>query len=789
MLRLLYFICVLGCFAQEIFAQNPHFKISGKVTDKQGKPVNGAHVSVDESHSNTTSDSLGVFQILKLGSGSYHLHVSHVGYRTKDTLLVIKENVSGLQLVLDETFIELSKILIEESTFKLPNREQSQSMVVVDKDFILKYSGNTLMQTLSRISGVQSINTGVSISKPVIRGLGFNRVVVNENGMKQEGQQWGADHGLEVDQNNIERVEVIKGPASLLYGSDALAGVVNLWSALPPEVNSLSGAVMVTGRSNNDLGSIMAHLQFNKNGIWAKARVSASNYADYRVPANQFIYNTFVLPIYNSRIKNTAGRENNFNLSFGVNKNKASTAFTVSYYDLKTGFFPGAHGIPMAYTLTPDLSVRNVELPQQRVRHFKVVNNSTLRLGNHKLTVDLSYQRNFRQELSEPHNHGFGPVITDNTELQFVLQTYAAVMRFHHHISYKFTNIYGISGQYQENKISGFSFLIPNYFSSGLGAFAFSKYSISNQLILNAGLRYDYSNLKTLSYRQPIYDADNVIVDYWQRAPALNKKFNNVSGAVGLSWFPKEDFNIKVNFGSSFRIPTAPELTSNGIHHGSFRHEVGDSALKPEKGYQFDVGFYYEKKKFAISATPFFNYFNQFIFLDPTSKFSPLPDAGLIYQYNQADGIHTGFEFTTDYHVTKSLHLGLNGQFVYAYNLESGYNFPFIPPASCIADVQYEFEQIGKWLEDTYVELSVLGTLSQDLTARNEFFTPGSVLLNLNFGTQIVIGKFRMKFIGGVQNLLNTRYYMHLSRWRMINLPEPGRNFTLSLMIPFQFKI
>jgi iron complex outermembrane receptor protein len=786
-LKILFF--VLQCFVQQGIAQNIQHNIAGIVSDKFGNPVRGAHISVDESHLNTTSDSLGKFELLKLGTGSYHLHIRHIGYKTKDTVLLVKSNISGIHLVLDETFIELSKILIEESTFKLPNREQSQSMVVVDKDYILKYSGNTLMQTLSRISGVQSINTGVSISKPVIRGLGFNRVVVNENGMKQEGQQWGADHGLEVDQNNIERVEIIKGPASLLYGSDALAGVVNLWSALPPQVNSLSGSLMFTGRSNNDLGGIMANLQLNKNGYWAKARVSASNYADYRVPANQFVYNTFVLPIYNSRIKNTAGRENNLNFSFGINKNKASTAFSISYYDLKTGFFPGAHGIPMAYNLTPDLSNRNVDLPQQRVRHFKVVNNSIIRLGNHKLTLDLSYQKNFRQELSEPHNHGFGPIIMSNTELQFELQTYSAVMRFHHHINTKFSNIYGVSGQYQENKINGFSFLIPNFFSSGLGAFAFSKYSISNQLIFNAGLRYDYSNLKTLSYRQPIYNADNEIIDYWERAPALNKKFNNASGAVGISWFPKEDFNVKVNFGSSFRTPTAPELTSNGIHHGSFRHEVGDSALKPEKGYQFDIGFYYEKKKFALSVTPFFNYFNQFIFLDPTSKFSPLPDAGLIYQYNQADGIHTGFEFTTDYHVTKSLHLGLNGQFVYAYNLESGYNFPFIPPASCIADVQYEFESIGKWFEDTYVELSVLGTLSQDLTARNEFFTPGSVLLHVNFGTQINLGRFRMKLIGGIQNLLNSRYYMHLSRWRMINLPEPGRNFTISIMIPFQFKI
>ena len=760
--------------------------ISGTITDEQGTPLPAVTVFIHEVSKSTQTNNLGEFKISGIKPGNYHLHLHLIGYQAAEIDLNVATTNEPLKITLQQASIELNNITIEESILKSGQREQSQSMQVVDKEFMLKNGNASLMKILENIPGVSSINTGQGVSKPVIRGMGFNRVVVAENGIKQEGQQWGGDHGLEIDQFSVDRVEVLKGPSSLMYGSDGIGGVVNIRPAPAPELNTTQSALLLTGRSVNDFVGLSGMSSINKNDKFFRARISVQDYADYRVPADSFIYNSYILPIEKQRLKNTAGRERNAQFMLGTSKKWGYSTLTFSVFDQKVGLFSGAHGIPRSYELKHDSTHRDIDLPYQSVQHYKALSNTSLMIGKHWMEIDLGYQFNHRREFSSPHAHGKGPQPQGDVELEFKLQTITSNVRFHFEGSKNLKWVFGINNSSQQNRIGGFSFLIPVYNNFSTGAFAFMRKEVSKKLIFNAGIRYDYGNIRADRYLRAIY-ADSVTISvYEQASPNINRTFNNASGSTGISWFPAEKLNVKFNFGSGFRMPTAPELTANGIHHGSFRHEMGDSTLTSERGYQSDLLMKYATKKWEISVSPYFNYFDGFIFLDPTPEFSLLPDAGLLYRFNQANAIHYGAEFQSDMHITEHFHFGLSGQYVAGLNLETSYSLPFMPPAQLRSDVEYEWEKWGKRLKDVYIGVQWQGVFDQNDVARNEPETPGFSLINLNFGTGIQVGKQTWKLVLNIQNVFDTKYFAHLNRYRMLNLPEAGRNVMFSVLIPFK---
>lgn len=782
------FLGLFWAMAQMLYGQSG-LTLGGKIIDNATHiPLIEAHVYIHELETGEVSDTYGNFSFKNLKPGNYHLHITMLGYKPRIVDVKLDANLDMGKIEMESSSSELKRIEIEDSQFRTTRQEISQSINVVDRAFIEKNPGSSFAGILAKVPGVQAVTTSTGIAKPLIRGLGFNRVAVAEYGIKQEGQQWGADHGLEIDQFNVDRVEIIKGPGSLLYGSDAISGIINIRPSFAIKPNRMQAGALFTYRSNNNLYGYSAYAAMNKKGILFKVRFSGQDYGDYKVPADHFVYNSYVLPIANKRLKNTAGRERNASVTLGVMKNWGFTAVTATYYDLKAGFFPGAHGIPKVNDLGADESNRNIDLPSQRVQHLKVISNSNIKVGKHWLEADLGYQFNYRNEYSTPHSHGMAPVPQGNTELSFALQTLSGNIKFHHIITRKLKGVYGIGGQYRNNRSGGYSFLIPDFTEAGIGAFGFWKYEIDPTKIFTAGIRYDYAHTTAKAHYQMQY-VNGTAQGPQRMSPDIDRNFGNVSGAVGFSWVPREHLNIKFNLGSSYRLPTAVELTANGIHHGSLRHEQGDSTLKPERGLQFDFGITWESKKVDFTVSPFFNYFFGFIFLDPTAEFSPLPEAGLLWKYNQADGLHTGLEFLLDYHPVKGLHLNTGAQFVYTYNMETGYHFPLIPPAGGHAEVEYEYDLPGKIFDETYLGVEVRWAAPQLLTARNEFTTPGYGILNINLGTQINMKSQPLKLRLSIQNLLNTKYYNHLSTWRQLGLPEPGRNFMLSVIFPLEFKI
>lgn len=782
------FIYVLGFMLAALNAAGQNsFSISGTVKNADGENLPGAAILLHELNKGVSTDVNGKYTFTGIKTGKYHLHVEYIGYESGNIDVEITNRDITADVELKKTSLELRGIVVEESLLKTKQQYLSQPIEIISAKEIEKHSSGNIANALDRMAGLSSINTGTNIGKPVIRGFSFNRVLVTENGIKQEGQQWGADHGLEIDQYNVDRIEILRGASAIMYGSDAMGGVINIRPAAPPKLNSVQGGVALNGKSNNQLLGLSVNAGVNVKNNYLKVRFSSQDFADFSVPADSFTYIGYVLPLENGKLKNTAGRERNVSATIGTNRSWGYSSITVSNVWQQFGFFAGSHGIPRAYQLTDDGDPRNIGLPYQEVNHLKIISNSSFMIGKNWLETDLGFQENVRKEFSTPHSHGFAPLPGNNLEHELTLKTFSGNLRLKMRNNERFQKTTGISFQFQDNRRGGFNFLLPDYWSATVGGFIYALYRASDKLSVNGGLRFDYGHIDISQTLQPLYNPDQSIDHYSERNPAIVKDFYNFSGSLGISYAASEKFTLKVNFGKTFKMPVTAELAANGVHHGTFRHEAGDSSLTSEDGYQTDIGFYFNSKNARFSFTPFFNYFPNFIFLTPTAQFSPLPDAGQIYKYEQAKAINTGLEVVLDWHITKTLHASVNGEFVYAQNMDDFYPIPFIPPASALADLEYEFKKLPKFLSEAYIGVNTSFVAPQNLTARNEKKTSGYILPGLAAGSSFKLGKQELAFSFEVQNILNQKYFNHLNRYRLLNLPEPGRNFIVSLRLPLEY--
>lgn len=792
-------ILLLIIFSSHGYAQDT-FSIRGTVSDDTGEELPGATVELHELGKAVITDLEGQYVLKGIRPGTYHLHVTYIGYEAVDRTVKVRNSNQVENFQLHPSSIELREVLVEANPFKSGPLEQSLSIETVSRQFLDHNQGNNFVNTLERLPGISAINTGVGISKPVIRGLSFNRIIVSDRGIKQEGQQWGADHGLELDQFDPQQVDIIKGPASLMYGSDGMGGVIQIRPPKLASENTLRGTISGLYRSNNNFWGTSAYLEGNENGFVYNARASAIDFADIQVPASSAFYNDRLIPIYDQRLKNTAGQERNFTLMGGIRKSWGYSTLTLSSFNQQAGIYPGAMAKPGEYSVAPDGDHRNIDLPRQRVNHLKLISNTNVKLGNDWLEADLGYQFNNRREESEPHAHGRQQV-TGNLAMQLRLHTFSGNLRYHHNWNGSASSIWGLQGQYQRNQRDGFEFLLPDLKTANLGAYHYSEYSLGSKVTINGGLRLDYGQVNAREFRHP---ADWVIVHNQQtdvneliRSTPIERQYANLSGALGISYYPSHAFNAKLNLGNSFKIPSYAELASNGVHHGTFRHELGDSTLNAEHGYQADLNLTYHTNRLHLALTPYAYYFRDFIYLSPSSSYSSidaqgirysLPEGGQVYRYRQDDAIFTGFEATAEYHLFDDLHLLASAEYVRNRNLISSLPLPFTPPLSLFTEAEYTFNWPKRRIPKAWIGINSRYTADQTRVDRNERETPGYLIFGLNTGMEVKLGNQLLELSLMVDNLSNETYFNHLSRYRLLNLPEQGRNISIRVKVPFSLK-
>jgi iron complex outermembrane receptor protein len=745
-------------------------QLTGKVTDaKTGEPLQGASVVIADSRIGTITNSQGVFTINNIASGHTILEVSYAGYETiVDHVDITRSNQLNFQL--KRSVREYEGVTVTGVAGATSIRKAPIPITRINKNELLITPSTNIIDALSRQPGVSQLATGPAISKPVIRGLGYNRLVTINDGVRQEGQQWGDEHGIEIDENSVSRVEILKGPASLIYGSDAIAGVVNIITTSPVQNNTVTGNLLTSYQTNNAQRSIFANIAGNQNGFnwnaWGDF-TKADNYSNK----------------YDGKVFNSGFNDKNAGGYVGYNGAWGFSHFIFSSFNQEIGVIEGERNDDGSFVEAT---------PAQHVNHTKIIADNIFSAGRGKIKLNLGWQRNRRREFESADN-------TDVADLYFDLKT------FNYHASYQFddkngwiTSV-GFTGMKQVNDNKGAETLIPEYHLFDIGAFLYSQKTIDKATI-SGGLRYDNRWLKSSELTE-----DSEI-----KFEGFSKSFSNVSGSLGVSYSPTSSLTMKLNAARGFRAPAVPELASNGAHEGTNRYEFGDQHLKSETTFQVDADIELSTEHVLFSFSTFYNHIGNFIFYSRLSNSSGGDslvnvNGNMIpaFKFSQHTTNLPGFEALVDIHPHPFDWLHWENTFSYVRGrftepVGETKNVPFIPAAKWSSEIKMSLFSKAKKVKHTTFTVEGVNYFRQNdpfTSYGTETSTPGYLLFNAGLSTEIHNTKrklFSIYLLGN--NLTDQAYQNHLSRLKYtdenpvtgrIGVFNMGRNFMIKLNVNF----
>ena len=727
------FIALLLGFSLVATAQN---KIIGTVSDKENKPLTNVIVSIPEIHKETISDAEGKYTLSNLPNGTFKIVFSSVGYATQMLSVAISEKEITQNIVLEDNMIHMDEVIVSTAFNKL----QSQNVMKVEHESLksLQQKGAaTLVEGLATIPGVAQVSTGTSIGKPVIRGLSGNRVLVYSQGVRLENQQFGEEHGLGLNDSGVESVEVIKGPASLLYGSDALGGVLYFNPekfANPKEFKAdFSQRVF-----SNTLGSSTSLGLKTSTENWKfLARGSFNTHADYQIPDGD-------------RVTNTRYNESDFKTGIGYSSSKFSSVLRYNFNKLDLGIPEDGLGEQSTShsTLYPKQAVDNHILSLHNNFYFK----------NSKLDADLGYIFNDRSEFTD----------SNVASLHMKLKTFNYDLKYYLPKLRKVETIVGLQGMHQSNKNSGEELLIPDATTNDFGVFGTANYEFGKN-VLQAGLRFD--NRKISAETHGIVGQEG----YFE---AIDKSFDSFNASLGYKTNLADDFTLRLNVASGFRAPNLAELTSNGVHEGSNRYEIGNANLKNEQNLQTDLNLEYKSSHFEIFANGFYNHINNYIFISPNGN---VIAGNNVYDYVQANAKLYGGEAGIHFHPHPLDWLHFTSSFETVIGKkDDGSNLPLIPANKWNNTFKGEFE-LKNWWKEGFATLNIESTFAQNNNGEFETRTNDYTLVNLGLGGKIIINKASFNFNLNANNLFDKTYVSHLSRLKADGIPNIGRNVILGV--------
>lgn len=775
----------------------PKAKLSGKVVDIKGLPLPGAAIYIHEARTGTVAGIDGQFTTPEVPVGKYLVEISFQGYASHLEVMTIAENISHV-FTLKETYAEHDAVTVTGVASATKVKQSAQPVSIIKRSDMLRSSSTNIIDALGKlVPGVSGLSTGPAISKPVIRGLGYNRVVTIHDGIRQEGQQWGDEHGIEIDEYSLQRAEVLKGPASLLYGSDAMAGVLHLITNIPVEQGTAKGNLMSAFNDNNGLRAISANLAaHDKSGFNWNIYGTSKSAADYR--------NKYDGRVFNSRFK-----ENNFGGYLGINKSWGYSHLLISSFNQQLGVVEGARDIASgAFLIFPEspaervatndeLNSRKFYTPGQNINHFKIASDNNIAVGSGRLAMNIGFQRNQRKELGDPD----APTVP---ELYFDLKTVNYNIQYHAAEKNGWRTAYGVNGMFQQNKNLAEEVLIPEYNQFDAGAFIYTKKTFQQNLTLSGGIRGDYRRVTGKGFMEGTE----------VKFTGFTKNFSNFSGSVGLSYNANNDVTLKLNVARGYRAPTVSELASNGVHEGTDRYEFGDTNLKTETSLQFDAGVEINSEHVSINFNGFYNRIQHYIFygkLTAAAGGDSLVNVDgtdvTAFKFRQSGASLAGFEMNIDLHPhpldwlhfenSFSLVMGQFGQ-----PIDGSNRLPFIPSPRLQSELRADFKKAGKGLGNLYfkAELDNVSRQNRIFTGYNtETITDGYTLFNIGAGTDLLHkGKTMFSLHIGLNNITDVAYQNHLSRLKYTDTNNAtgrtgvfnmGRNFSLKLNVPIGFKL
>ncbi|MEI8006269.1 MAG: TonB-dependent receptor [Bacteroidota bacterium] len=761
---LVIILILFGCMAH---AQRT---LSGRVTDKEtGESLPGATVFLPDLKTGTITDKDGLYKLRNLPNSNLVVQVSYIGYKAEVTKVDLGE-VHEKDFQLGESAIEAKEVVVTGNALTSENDRSSISITPINKEMLLTMPSTNLINSISTIPGVSEITTGGEISKPVIRGLGYNRIVTLNEGVRQEGNQWGDEHGIEIDQFSADRIEVLKGPASLFYGSDAMGGVINILEQTPARPGVIEGEWVSQASTNDRLLSNSLMLEGNQDGwIW-RVRGTYKTAASYRTPTEW---------VYNSGFD-----EKNYSVTAGVVKHWGYSHLHFSSFNTKIGMIDGTRDsatmqfIDYLGNIVQESKAksRSIDVPFQVVNHNKISSVTNLLFNDNQVKISLGYQWNDRKEYGEtPAAPG----------LFFHLDTWTYETRYTRLLFESLELVGGVSGMTQYNRNHGSAYLIPDFDLQDLGGFVYMK-KTWEKFTFNLGLRYDYRHitayplyLDSLGHSAPMGDT---------LFKAFSRDFAAFTGSTGMTFRLNKAVNFKFNVGRGFRAPNISELSANGLHEGTFRYEIGNPDLNPETSLQIDGEIAWDTKYLNLSFNGYYNIIDNFIYYrnlngekkEVNGVWYP------VYRYIQGNSLLKGFEIELDVHPLEALHFDNNLDYVWGGNLSTGIPLPFIPALHLTDQVKWTFKtRKTSVLKQPYIQLEMETHFAQDRIDEFETTSPGYVLLNFNVGTKLRVQNQSWTFYISGKNVTDVKYYDHLSRLKEVGIYNMGRRITFGLVIPF----
>jgi iron complex outermembrane receptor protein len=754
----------------------------------------GASITIHDVRAAAIANNHGLFSIT-VSPGKYLVEVSFLGYATAIETVVINGTIPR-DFVLRTTAVEQEEVTVTGVSSATRLRQNPQPVSILKRDDLVNVSSTNIISLISHVPGVNAVTTGPAISKPFIRGLGYNRVVTINDGVRQEGQQWGDEHGIEIDDYSAQRIEVLKGPASLIYGSDALAGVVNIQTLVPAREGTIRANVLSEYQTNNKLRGFFGNAAGTKNGFSWNVYGSYKGAADYKNKYDGYVFNS---KFYNK----------DFGAMIGYGGNWGHSYLMVSNFNQHVGIVEGARDsvtgkfiktIPggfEAIATTKDFDKIKPLVPFQYIRHFKATSDNSFRMGRSRLDLTIGFQRNQRQEFGDANNAN-----KPNAYFDLKTATYAARINLPYLANWK-TSL-GVTGMFQNNTNKAEDLIIPDYNLFDIGGYVFTQYN-KNKLNLSGGLRFDNRHV----------EGKRMLEGIDLKFKAFSRNFANVSGSAGFSYEASRELTLKLNMARGFRAPNLAELASNGAHEGTNRYEVGNNNLKSEVSSQVDGGAEINTEHVSISASVFYNSIHNFLFyervLNRARRDSILTDPTSgeqleVFNFNQHDARLYGGEFNVDIHPHPLDWLHFENTFSYTrarftQAIGGTRNVPFIPAARFISQLRGKFFTKANTFRNLFVSIEGDYTFKQNqpFTGFNtETATRDYLLVNAAIGTDIVSNhKTLFSIIFSGNNLGDVAYQNHLSRLKYTDINNRtgrqgvfnvGRNFNFKVNIPLEFR-
>ncbi len=725
------FIALLSGLSAIAYSQTT---LSGNVKDESQLPVMGVLVSVPEIQKETTTDANGRYEFKNLPKSDLQLIFSRLGYTTQIANVTISENTI-FDIVIEQTSHVMDEVIVS-TPF---NRLQSENVVKVEHVNIesLRHHGvQTLVEGVDAIPGVSQISTGTSIGKPVIRGLSGNRVLVYSQGIRLENQQFGDEHGLGLSDSGVESVEIIKGPASLLYGSDAMGGVLYFNPEKFAPAKSIK-ADFNTRFFANTLGtSTSAGVRGSSENWKFLARAGYASHADYSIPGGD-------------RVTNSRYNETDIKTGIGYANAAYSGTLRYNYNRLDTG-------IPE--DISAQTENHTPDYPKQAVDNHILSFQNTFFLNRSKLTSVFGYTLNNRSEFED----------SSVAALQMKLATFSYDLKYHFPAFGKFEFVAGTQGMHQRNENSGEELLIPDAITNDNGIFGMLNYQWKSNVI-QAGLRYDNRAISTETHGTESEEG------YFE---AIDRSFNSVNASLGYKGNVSKSTVLRFNVASGFRAPNLAELTSNGVHEGTNRYEIGNGRLKSEQNVQSDINIEYTTTHFDFYVNGFYNLIDDYIYAAPTGS---IIDGHDVYRYTSDNAYLYGGEAGIHLHPHPLdwLHFESSVESITGKK-DNGAYLPLIPAMNWDNTLRGEFK-ISDWLTDGFARLNVSATLPQKNTDLNESSSDGYTLVNAGVGGKFKIGNIVLNANLNVNNIFDTTYVAHLSRLKPDGIPNIGRNIVVGI--------